>query len=130
MSRQTRGSAAKSATRDDAGASNGPRIVNLADLPWRRWWRNEHVAVEFKDPARHLGSMLSGLRIERLAPGKQSSPLQRHLLQEEMFLIFSGTGVLRHSDREIPVKPGDFIFYRAGEPAAETRRSHADGTAG
>jgi uncharacterized cupin superfamily protein len=97
-----------------------PRIVNLADLSWRRWARSNRIALEFKDPARHLGSTISGLRIERLAPGKQASPLHRHLLQEELFLILSGTGILRHGDQEIPVKPGDFIVYPPADPAPHT----------
>lgn len=101
-------------------AADAPRIVNLAELPWQRWWRNDRIGVEYKDPARHLGSQIAGLRIERLAPGKQSSPLHRHLVQEELFLILNGTGILRHGDRQVPVKPGDFIVYRAGDPAAHS----------
>ena len=97
-----------------------PRIVNIADLPWRSASRSERITVEFKDPARHLGSTVSGFRIERLAPGKQASPLHRHHLQEEMFLILGGTGVLRHAEREVAVKPGDFIVYAPGEPAPHT----------
>ncbi len=99
---------------------DGPRIVNVADLPWHRCMRSEHVTVEFKDPANHLGSTLSGFRIERLAPGKQASPLHRHHLQEEMFLILGGTGVLRHGDRDVAVRAGDFIVYAPGEPAPHT----------
>lgn len=64
----------------------GPRIVNIAD-PWHRRSRNERITVEFKDPARHLGSTVAGLRIERHAPDKQASPLHRHHLQDELFLI-------------------------------------------
>lgn len=97
-----------------------PKIVNIADLPWQRRFRSERMTVEFKDPARHLGSTVAGLQIERLAPGKQASPLHRHHLQEELFLILNGTGVLRHGDREVPVRPGDFIVYRPGEPAPHT----------
>lgn len=97
-----------------------PRIVNMTDLPWRRCSRNERITVEFKDPARKLGSSVSGFRIERLGPGKQASPLHRHQLQEEMFLILNGTGVLRHGDREIPVKRGDFILYPPSDPVPHT----------
>jgi uncharacterized cupin superfamily protein len=97
-----------------------PRMVNIAELSWRQWSRSKHIMVEFKDPARHLGLTVSGFRIERLAPGKQASPLHRHHLQEEMFLILGGSGVLRHGNREVPVKPGDFIVYLPGEPAPHT----------
>ena len=97
-----------------------PRIVNLKDLPWSLWTSGEGLAVEIRDPARKLGSSHCGLRVYRLAPGKQATRLHRHLLQEEMFLILSGSGTLRHGDRQVPVNAGDFILYPAGDPAAHT----------
>ncbi len=97
-----------------------PRIVNLSDLPWTPWTSGEGIAVEIRDPARKLGSAHCGLRVYRLAPGKQATRLHRHLLQEEMFLILSGSGTLRHGDRQLPVKAGDFILYPPGDPAAHT----------
>jgi len=95
-----------------------PRIVNLSELPWTPWTPDGSITVEIKDPARKLGSVLSGLRVLRVAPGKESSWLHRHLHQEEMYLILKGSGHLRHADRQVPVKAGDFILYPAGDPAA------------
>jgi len=97
-----------------------PRIVNLSDLPWSPWASGDGIAVEIKDPARKAGSSRCGLRVYRLAPGMQSTRLHRHLLQEEMFLILSGSGTLRHGDRRVAVKAGDFVLYPAGDPAAHT----------
>ena len=37
-----------------------------------------------------------------------------------MYLILSGQGALRHGEREVPVKAGDFILYPAGDPVAHT----------
>jgi uncharacterized cupin superfamily protein len=99
---------------------NDPRIVNLSDLPWTPWSSGERIAVEIQDPARKLGSTLSGLRLYRLRPGKQATRLHRHLLQEEMYLILKGSGTLRHGEREVPVKSGDFILYPAGDPVPHT----------
>lgn len=95
-----------------------PRKVNLSELPWTTWTPDERIKVEIRDPARRLGSTLSGLRVLRVAPGKHSSWLHRHHHQEEMYLILKGTGVLRHGDREVTVRTGDFILYPAGDPAA------------
>ena len=95
-----------------------PKIVNLDEIPWAPWSSGEGVAVETRDPARKLGSTHCGFRLYRLAPGMQSTRLHRHLLQEEMFLVLKGNGTLRHGDRRIPVKAGDFILYPAGDPAA------------
>lgn len=97
-----------------------PRIVNLSDLPWTLWSSDERTAVEIRDPARKLGSTHSGFRLYRLAPGKQATRLHRHHLQEEIYLILKGSGTLRHGDREVPVKAGDFILYPAGDPVPHT----------
>ncbi|MBI3448185.1 MAG: cupin domain-containing protein [Acidobacteria bacterium] len=97
-----------------------PKIVNLADLPWTPVETSPSIAVETKDPARKLGSLLAGLRLYRLAPGKQSTRLHRHHHQEEMFLILSGAGTLRHGERRVPVKTGDFILYLADDPDPHT----------
>jgi uncharacterized cupin superfamily protein len=99
---------------------NDPKIVNLSELPWTPWSSGERTAVEIRDPARKLGSIQSGLRLYRLAPGMRSTRLHRHLFQEEMFLILKGSGILRHGDRDVPVKTGDFILYLAGDPAPHT----------
>jgi len=97
-----------------------PKIVRLSELAWTPWSSGDGIAVEIKDPARKAGSTHCGLRLYRLAPGMQSTRLHRHLLQEEMFLILSGKGTLRHGDRSVPVEAGDFILYPAGDPAAHT----------
>ncbi|HEU5180381.1 MAG TPA: cupin domain-containing protein [Candidatus Polarisedimenticolia bacterium] len=97
-----------------------PRIVNVGDLPWTEWSAGPGMNVEIRDPARKLESHLCGLRLYRLAPGKQATRLHRHLLQEEMFLILKGSGTLRHGDREVPVRQGDFILYPAGDPTPHT----------
>jgi uncharacterized cupin superfamily protein len=106
---------------------NDPRVVNLSDLAWTPWAPDESVKVEIKDPARSLGSILSGLRVLRVAPGKASSWLHRHFVQEEMYLILCGSGLLRHAEREVPVRAGDFILYRAGDPAAHAFVNTGDG---
>jgi uncharacterized cupin superfamily protein len=97
-----------------------PKIVNLSELPWTPWSTSERIGAEVKDPARKLGSVHCGLRVYRLAPGMQATRLHRHLLQEEMYLILAGEGTLRHGEREVAVKAGDFILYPAGDPAAHT----------
>ncbi len=95
-----------------------PRIVNIGDMPWTAWTTADGVGADVRDPARKLGSIQCGLRLYRIAPGMQSTRMHRHLLQEEMFVILSGRGVLRHGDRRVEVKAGDFILYAAGDPEA------------
>jgi len=97
-----------------------PKLVNVNDLPWSAWTSDEHTEVEIRDPARKLGSVLAGFRLYRLASGKRATRLHRHHFQEEFFLILKGTGTLRHGDRSVAVKPGDFILYPAGDPVPHT----------
>jgi uncharacterized cupin superfamily protein len=100
--------------------SEEPRIVNVSDLPWTAWSSGKGIEVEIRDPARRLESSLCGLRLYRLAPGRQATRLHRHSLQEEMFLILKGSGMLRHGEKEVPVRQGDFILYPAGDPTPHT----------
>jgi len=37
-----------------------------------------------------------------------------------MFLVLKGEGTLRHGERSVPVKTGDFILYLAGDPDPHT----------
>ena len=104
-----------------------PKIVNLSDLPWTPWSFGENMGAEIQDPARKLGSTQAGFRLYRLAPGKQATRLHRHAFQEEMFLILKGNGILRHGDREVAVRSGDFILYPAGDPAAHTFLNRGEG---
>ena len=78
-----------------------PRVINLAELSWTLWPPGEGIATEIKDPARKLGSNTCGFRLQRLAPGQQASPLHRHHMQEEMFLILQGSGTPRHGNRAL-----------------------------
>jgi len=96
------------------------RKVNVDELEWAGWRLREGIGVEAKDPARLLGSEICGFRLERLAPGDQASQLHRHHFQEELFLILSGSGVLRHGGEIVDVREGDFILYRAGDDSPHT----------
>ena len=42
-------------------------------------------------------------------PGKTACPFHNHRVQEEMFFILEGTGLLRFGDREYPLRPHDVI---------------------
>jgi len=97
-----------------------PKIVNVSDLPWSPWKAGEGIGSEIRDPARRLGSTQCGFRLYCIAPGIQATRMHRHHHQEEMFFIVKGSGTLRHGEKTVPVKAGDFILYLAGDPAAHT----------
>jgi uncharacterized cupin superfamily protein len=102
-----------------------PRIVTLDALPWFPFVfagaaGAPPIAGDVRDPGRALGTEAIGLRIQRVPPGSRTSRRHRHLFQEELLIVMSGSGVLLHDAERVPVKPGDCIAYRAGDQAAHT----------
>jgi len=58
------------------------------------------------------------LNIQIVPPGNFSSRRHRHLFQEEILIVMSGTGLLHHGQEQVPVRPGDAVCYLAGDPEA------------
>jgi uncharacterized cupin superfamily protein len=94
-------------------------VANLADLETRRWDRSR-IASTRRDFGLAAGSTRSGLAHVEVDPGKQATPLHCHSMEEEMFVVLSGEGVLLLDDDETPVRSGSVI---ARPPA--TGSSHA-----
>ena len=58
------------------------------------------------------------VRVYELPPGKSAYPYHYHLKNEETFFILKGEGLLRSAEGERMVKPGDLLFFPAGEDGA------------
>ncbi len=58
------------------------------------------------------------MNVSRLPPGSVGCPFHYHMLDDELFHILSGTGVLRYGDEIIPIRPGDTISCPAGTKVA------------
>jgi uncharacterized cupin superfamily protein len=58
------------------------------------------------------------MNISRLPPGRVGCPFHYHMLDDELFYILSGTGVLRFGQDIIPIRPGDTISCPAGSGVA------------
>jgi uncharacterized cupin superfamily protein len=112
-----------------------PRLVSIDALPWFPYAfkdadggrpiggppiRGPAICGDVRDPGRALGTHGIGLRIQRIAVGCRASRRHRHLFQEELLIVMSGTGVLIHDVERVPVKPGDCIAYLAGDPEPHT----------
>jgi uncharacterized cupin superfamily protein len=63
---------------------------------------------------RRLGSERTGLQHVVVGPGKESTAQHCHSIEEEIFVVLDGDGVLILDDQETPVTPGTVI----GRPAA------------
>lgn len=66
------------------------------------------------------------VRIYELPPGKSAYPYHFHLKNEETFFILRGEGLLRTRDGERAVRPGDLLFFPAGEDGAHKLTNTSD----
>ena len=64
-----------------------------------------------------LGAERLGCSLAVVPPGKTMFPYHLHHANEEMFVVLSGHGTLRHDGEEYPIRQGDVI-------AAPTGSSH------
>ena len=72
------------------------------------------------------GSDQSRICIYEVPPGKSAYPYHYHLKNEETFFILKGQGLLRSPEGERPVKPGDLLFFPAGEDGAHKLTNTSD----
>ena len=74
------------------------------------------IGGRMADLGRSLGSQRIGLTIQTIAPGHWSSRRHRHLFQEEILVVVSGSGTLHHGEERVAVGPGDAVCYLPGDP--------------
>lgn len=78
------------------------------------WGGSYRVLTPYMDA--HGGSLT--MNVSRLPPGRVGCPFHFHLLDDELFHVLSGTGVLRYGEEIIPIRPGDTISCPAGAKVA------------
>jgi uncharacterized cupin superfamily protein len=113
----------------DLPESPGPRpstIVNVEDVQPERTERSLVVRTR-RNLGVAAGSITTGIKHIQVDPGKESAPLHCHSLEEEIFVMLGGEGVLVLDDsEETPLRPGHVVarpagtgishLFRAGEP--------------
>lgn len=83
--------------------------------------------------AQMAGARASGLNHVVLAPGGQGAPAHCHSLEEEIFVVLDGEGVLElwqggaESPEEHPLRPGDVFCRPAGSGVAHALRPGEEG---
>jgi len=113
---------------DEGGAARPrpPTVVNVDDV--------EAVVVERpriartrRNLGRAAGSVTTGLQHVEVVPGKESAPAHCHSLEEEIFVILDGDGVVVLGEEETPVGPGHVIARPAGTGVPHVFRAGAGG---
>jgi uncharacterized cupin superfamily protein len=112
----------------DTSAERGerpPTIVNLDEVDAERVERPRVVRTR-RNLGRAAGSRLTGLQHVEVAAGRYAAPQHCHSLEEEIFVILDGAGVLVLGDEETAVRPGHVIARPAGTGVAHAFRAETD----
>jgi uncharacterized cupin superfamily protein len=110
-------------------AEPGPRpatIVNLAAVEPETLER-PRVARTRRNLGRAAGSVTTGMQHVEVAPGKESTAQHCHSVEEELFVILHGDGVLVLDHDQTPVRPGDVVARPAGTGIAHVFRAGDQG---
>ena len=61
-----------------------------------------------------LGGDKIGINVTVVPPRSNAFPRHYHYVNDEAFVVLTGTGTLRYGDAHHPIKPGDVIYIKAG----------------
>jgi uncharacterized cupin superfamily protein len=113
---------------DDSGPPEPrpPTIVNVRDVQAEPLERPRVVRVR-RNLGRAAGSVTTGLQHAEVAPGKENTAQHCHSLEEEIFVILEGDGVLVLGEEETPVAPRNVISRPAGTGVAHVLRAGESG---
>jgi uncharacterized cupin superfamily protein len=103
-----------------------PTLVNVEDVEAVTVERTR-IARTRRNLGRAAGSITTGIQHVQVVPGMESAPPHCHSLEEEIFVILDGDGVVVLGDRETPVGPGHVISRPAGTGVSHVFRAGAGG---
>lgn len=89
--------------------------VNTEDLPWVDWSEGTRFGSRYRVLSNTRAGARIGVIVEELAPGKQSAPAHYHHGEEEHVLVLDGHATLRLGPRRLPLGPGDYVRFPAGQ---------------
>ena len=109
-----------------APAPRPPTIVNVDDVEAVTVER-PRVARTRRNLGRAAGSIATGLQHVAVMPDKESAPPHCHSLEEEIFVILDGDGVVVLGEGQTEVGPGHVISRPAGTGVAHVFRAGGGG---
>lgn len=89
-------------------------IVNLDEIALEHFAHGDKFEVRDGAIGPVLGARQLGYSLAVVPPGKRAYPFHCHHVNEEMFLVLEGRGVVRIGDQEHPIRKGDVIAAPAG----------------
>ena len=91
-----------------------PPIVNIKDIEFTLQQQGEHYEAQHAPLGQRLGSKKLGSQLVIVPPKKKAWPYHAHYVNEEMFFILAGEGLLRIGDKEYLLTSGDLISIPPG----------------
>jgi uncharacterized cupin superfamily protein len=93
-------------------------VVNVDEIDQIEALDREHWGQAYKvlTPSMDTGKL--GANLTRVPSGRVAVPFHAHQLEDEVFYILEGRGVLRYGDTLQDVRPGDCISCPAGTGTA------------
>ena len=95
-------------------------------VPWEEGFHGERYGSRWRPLTDFGGGSHVGVMLEELPPGRQSSLLHYHMLEEEHVYVLEGALTLRLGDRSYPMKAGDFVCFPAGQAVGHCLVNHTD----
>ena len=86
-------------------------VINVADATEEVYLEGEHWGHAYKvlTPGMRPRNGRLGVNQTRLPPGRAACPFHTHQLEDEVFFVVSGRGILRYGDSIREIGPGDCI---------------------
>jgi uncharacterized cupin superfamily protein len=107
-------------------APRPPTIVNLADVEGETLERPRVVRTRH-NLGKAAGSITTGLQHVEIAPGKESTAQHCHSVEEEIFVVLDGDGVLVLDEEETAVRKGHVVSRPPATGVAHMFRAGAGG---
>ncbi len=93
-----------------------PHVVNADEIEEAERLIGDHWGGAFKalTPSMAERGGKLGVNLFRLPPGRSTCPFHYHQLEDEVFFVLEGRGVLRYGDDVREIRAGDCISCPAG----------------
>jgi uncharacterized cupin superfamily protein len=99
-----------------------PTIVNVEAVEPSAIERSRVHRIR-RDLGRAAGSLHTGLQHFEVVPRRYANPLHCHSMEEELFVILDGDGVLLLDQEEIEIRGGNVVSCRPGTGVAHALRA-------
>lgn len=103
-------------------------VLNVADAAENVSEHGVYWGAGTRDlvPAMRAAGGSLGVRHVRVPPGRTACPFHTHAIEDEVFYVLSGTGVLRYGEALHPLRAGDCVSCPAGTGVAHQLANTGD----